>query len=324
MAEVKHRFVETNGIRMHLAEQGTGPLVVLLHGFPESWYSWRHQLQALADAGFHAVAPDQRGYGQTSAPEEIDKYTQLHLVGDVIGVLDALGEAEAAVVIGHDWGAPVAWNTALLRPDRVRGVVGLSVPYAPRGSVSSLTAMRAVFGEGFYMAYFQQPGVADTELARDVPATMRRFLYAISGDAPVPAEPRGPVVPAGAGVLEILAEPPALPAWVSQADLDFYVAEFARTGFTGGLNWYRTIDLSWELMAPWQGARVSPPALYIAGDRDLVVQFPGMNQLIPNLRLFVPNLWKTVMLPACGHWTQQERPAEVNAAIIEFLQQLPA
>src|SRR5258708_2951389 len=141
MGEIIHRFVETNGIRMHLAEAGTGPLVVMLHGFPESWYSYRHQLHALADAGYHAVAPDQRAYGQTDRPAEIAKYTQLHLVGDVIGLIDALGEQEA-VVIGHDWGAPVAWNTALLRPDRVRGIVGLSVPYIPRGSTSDFGIIR--------------------------------------------------------------------------------------------------------------------------------------------------------------------------------------
>jgi pimeloyl-ACP methyl ester carboxylesterase len=323
MSEVSHRFIQTNSIRMHLAEQGSGPLVVLLHGFPESWYSWRHQLRALADAGYHAVAPDQRGYGQTDRPADADKYTQLHLVGDVVGLLDALG-ASQAVVMGHDWGAPVAWNTALVRPDRVRGVVGMSVPYAPRGPVSTLTAMRSLFGEGFYMAYFQQPGVADAELARDVAATVRRFLYAASGDGPIPAAAAQPVISQGAGMLDILAEPAVLPAWLTQADLDFYVAEFERTGFTGGLNWYRTIDLSWELMAAWHGALVSPPALYVAGDRDLVVRFPGMSQLITNLRLFVPNLRKTVMLPGCGHWTQQERAADVNAAILEFVNGLPA
>src|SRR5579884_1506736 len=152
-AEIRHRFVETNGIRMHLAEAGEGPLVLLLHGLPETWYSWRHQLRALAEAGYHAVAPDQRGYGQTDRPAEVERYTQLHLVGDVIGLLDALSEARA-VVVGHDWGAPVAWNTALFRPDRVRGVVGLSVPYLPRGPVSMLAAMRSILGDGFYMSYF--------------------------------------------------------------------------------------------------------------------------------------------------------------------------
>src|SRR3954454_18003659 len=165
MAEVEHREVEVGGLRMHAAVQGAGPLVVLLHGFPESWYSWRHQLAALAEAGYRAVAPDQRGFGQTDRPADPAHYTQLHLVGDLIGLLDALGEARA-VVVGHDWGAPVAWHTALLRPDRVRGVVGLSVPYRPRGSASPLAAYRAAFGEGFYQLYFQTPGVAEAEFAR--------------------------------------------------------------------------------------------------------------------------------------------------------------
>ena len=198
MSQVTHRLIDTNGIRMHIAEQGSGPLVVLLHGFPESWYSWRHQLQALADAGYHAVAPDQRGYGQSDRPVDIQKYTQLHLVGDVIGLLDALGE-EQAVVAGHDWGAPVAWTTALMRPDRVRGVVGLSVPYLPRGPVSLLAAVRAALGDRFYISYFQQVGVADAELARDVRATMRRLLYSASGDVPISGEPAQPVVPEGGG-----------------------------------------------------------------------------------------------------------------------------
>ncbi len=318
MSELTHRFVETNAIRMHIAEQGTGPLVVLLHGFPESWYSWRHQLGALADAGYHAVAPDQRGYGQTDQPAEVDRYTQLHLVGDVIGLLDALGEARA-VVVGHDWGAPVAWNTALLRPDRVRGVVGLSVPYLPRGPVSSLQAMRSLLGEGFYQAYFQKQGVADAELSRDVRSTVRRFLYSASGDAPGAAAGRQPVIPPGHGILDILAEPEALPDWLTEADVEFYASEFARTGFTGGLNWYRNIDRSWELMAPWQGARVTVPALYVAGEYDLVVNFPRVRGMIEHLTAFAPSLRGSTLLSGCGHWTQQERPAEVNQALIGFL-----
>jgi pimeloyl-ACP methyl ester carboxylesterase len=322
MSSINHRFVEVNGISMHIAEQGSGPLVLLLHGFPESWYSWRHQLAALADAGFHAVAPDQRGYGQTDRPEAVERYTQLHLVGDVIGLLDALGE-EQAVVAGHDWGAPVAYNAGLLRPDRVRGVILLSVPYVPRGPISLLTAMRMVLGDGFYMAYFQQPGVAEAELERDVRRSLRMLFYSASGNAPRPAgPPPQPVVPPGKGVLDIMADPAQLPAWLTEADLDFYTTEFERTGFRGGLNWYRTIDLSWELMAAWNGALLLPPTLFVAGDRDLVVNFPGMDDLLPNLRLFIPRLTETVMLPGCGHWTQQERPDEVNAAILTFLQSL--
>jgi pimeloyl-ACP methyl ester carboxylesterase len=321
MTEIGHRFVETNGIRMHVAEAGQGPLAVLLHGFPESWYSWRHQLRALSEAGYHAVAPDQRGYGQTDRPDEVEKYTQLHLVGDVIGLLDALRE-EQAVVVGHDWGAPVAWNTALLRPDRVRGVVGLSVPYRPRGPASSLTVMRGRLGEGFYQAYFQQPGVAERELSRDVRTTLRRVLYAVSGDARQVDDGWQAVVPPGGGFVDIMEEPAVLPDWLTEADLDVYTAEFARTGFTGGLNWYRTIDRSWELMAPWQGAKVTVPALYVAGDRDLVVNFPGVKERLGSLSMFVPKLEPVVLLPGCGHWTQQERPAEVNAALLRFLGKL--
>lgn len=323
MTEIAHRFVETNGIRMHVAEAGSGPLVVLLHGFPESWYSWRNQLRALAEAGYHVVAPDQRGYGQTDRPDEVRAYTMLHLVGDVVGLLDALGEQQA-VVVGHDWGAPVAWHTALLRPDRVRAVVGLSVPFRPRGPASPLSIMRARLGEGFYQAYFQQPGVADAELSRDVRATLRRLLYSASGDVPWTGESRQPVVPDGGGFLDLLVEPPALPEWLTEADLDFFTGEFERTGFTGGLNWYRNIDLGWELLAPWQGAIVTPPALYVAGDRDLVVNLPGVKERLADQKTSVPRLEPVVLLPGCGHWTQQERPAEVNAALLEFLGKIGA
>ena len=328
MSEIGHRFVETNGIRMHIAEAGVGPPVILCHGFPESWYSWRHQLQALAAAGFHAVAPDMRGYGQTDRPDAIDQYTLLHLVGDIVGLADALG-AETAVVAGHDWGAPVAWHAALLRPDRFRGVIGLSVPYRPRGSTRPTPAMPQTDDALFYQLYFQTPGVAEAELERDARATMRTVLYSASGDA---AAARGAWAQAGGtpvgmvsrqrGFLGGMVNPANLPGWLSEADIDFYTGEFARTGFRGGLNWYRNIDRNWELLAPFAGARVTIPALYVAGDRDLVVAFRGMDQLIPNLRNFVPQLRNTVMLPGCGHWTQQERPAEVNAAMIEFLRGL--
>jgi pimeloyl-ACP methyl ester carboxylesterase len=323
MTALTHRFVEANGIRIHIAEQGTGPLVVLCHGFPESWYSWRHQLPALAAAGFHAVAPDMRGYGQTDRPPAIDQYTLLHLVGDMVGLLDALG-AETAVIAGHDWGAPVAWHAALLRPDRFRAVIGLSVPFRPRGSTRPTTVMRRTGDAVFYQLYFQEPGVAEAELERDVRSSIRRILYSASGDVPraaptISSPDAVGMVPRHGGLLGRTVEPTALPAWLGEADVAFYTEEFARTGFRGGLNWYRNIDRNWELLAPWAGARVTVPALYVAGDRDLVVAFPGMDQLIPNLGRLVPRLRATLALPGCGHWTQQERPAEVNAAMVEFL-----
>jgi pimeloyl-ACP methyl ester carboxylesterase len=325
-AEVTHRTIETNGIRMHLAEAGTGPLVVLCHGFPESWYSWRHQLPALAEAGFRAVAPDMRGYGGTDRPEAIDQYTLLHLIGDMVGLLDALG-ADQAVIAGHDWGAPVAWHAALLRPDRFRGVIGLSSPYRPRGQVRPTSAMTQTDNAVFYQLYFQTPGVAEVEFEQDVRHTIRSMLCAISGDAPAR---EGSVTAAGAvgmvrrkgGFLDGMMSPAVLPSWLTEADVDFYAREFARTGFRGGLNWYRNIDRNWELLAPFAGARVSVPALYIAGDCDPVVRFPGMEQLIPKLADFVPQLRATIMLSGCGHWTQQERVGEVNGAMIDFLRRL--
>src|SRR5436305_3115623 len=317
--EIRHRNIETNSIRMHIAEQGEGPLVVMCHGFPESWYSWRHQLSPLAAAGFHAVAPDMRGYGQTDRPEAIDQYTLFHLAGDIVGLLDALGEKEA-VIAGHDWGAPVAWHAALWRPDRFRGVIGLSVPFRPRGAARPTTVMPQTDDAVFYQLYFQEPGVAEAEFERDPRVTLHSLLYWGSGDAPR-GERRLGMVPKGSGFLG--GRPvPTLPPWLSEADLNFYAAEFARNGFRGGLNWYRNIDRNWELTAPFAGKTVDVPALYVAGDRDLVVKFPGMDQLLPNLMRFVPKLRQTIMLPGCGHWTQQERPAEVNAAMLEFLTSL--
>jgi pimeloyl-ACP methyl ester carboxylesterase len=299
----------------------------LCHGFPESWYSWRHQLGALAEAGFRVVAPDMRGYGKSDRPEAIDQYTLLHLVGDMVGLLDAL-EAPTAVIAGHDWGAPVAWHAALLRPDRFRAVIGLSVPFRPRGTAQPTSVMPQTADAQFYQLYFQEPGVAEAEFERDPRATVRNILYAASGDSP-----RGGVlregasvgmVPRGGGFLRGASAPATLPSWLSEDDVDFYAGQFQRTGFRGGLNWYRNIDRNWELLAPFAGARVTVPALYVAGDRDLVVAFPGMDRLLANLKSVIPALRDTLMLPGCGHWTQQERPSEVNAAMIDFLRSLPS
>ena len=326
MTEIAHRTVEANGIPIHLAEAGSGPLVLLCHGFPESWHSWRHQLKALADAGYRAIAPDMRGYGQTGQPHEIDQYTLFHLVGDMVGVLDALS-APQAVVVGHDWGAPVAWHCALLRPDRFRAVAGLSVPFRPRGSTRPTSVMLQTESSLFYQLYFQAPGVAEAELERDPRDTIRRLLYSGSGDAPRESDntlgdDAPGMVPKTGGFLTRTIDPTTLPTWLDEADIDVFASEFARSSFRGSLNWYRNIDRNWELLAPFVGAKVTVPALYMAGDRDLVVRFPGADQLIANLKRFVPNLTKTIMLPGCGHWTQQERASEVNAALIAFLREV--
>ncbi|MEU2794170.1 alpha/beta hydrolase [Streptomyces sp. NPDC007100] len=323
---VEHSFVEVNGVRLHIAEQGRGPLVVLLHGFPECWYSWRHQFAPLAAAGYRVVAPDQRGYARSEQPADIGSYTLLHLTGDVVALIRALGE-EQAVVVGHDWGAPVAWTTARLRPDLVRGVAGLSVPPAPRSPMAPLPYFREILGPGFYQIYFQEPGVADAELAQDLTATFRSMLAGGSGDSAFTDPPVPWVVPEGAKLLDAMPEVAELPGWLSQEDIDTFVGEYARLGaraFTGGLNWYRNIDRNWELLAPFDGRGIDVPALYLAGDRDLVRAFPGMAELLPALERTMPNLRQAPPLPGCGHWTQQERPEEVNAALLEFLAELPA
>ncbi|MGW2420893.1 alpha/beta fold hydrolase [Streptomyces sp. NPDC001709] len=315
---VEHRMVDVNGIRLHIAEQGDGPLVVLLHGFPESWHSWHHQFGPLAAAGFRVVAPDQRGYGRSDRPEAVDAYTILHLVGDVVALVQALGE-EQAYVVGHDWGAPVAWHTALLRPDVVRAVAGLSVPPPFRGTRRPLAAMDEMFGGRFYWNYFNRPGVADAELAADTRTALRKIFYWGSGDAPDAGEVRQPLVDPDRGWLADMQDPEVLPQWFTEDDLDALTESFSR-GFTGPLNWYRNLDRNWELTAAWHGARVTPPALYVYGDRDVVPAFPGTPELIEELPDLMPNLWREPLkLTGCGHWTQQERPDEVNAALIEFL-----
>jgi pimeloyl-ACP methyl ester carboxylesterase len=314
-SEIAHRHVQAGPLNMHIAEAGEGPLVVLLHGFPESWYSWRHQLVALAAAGYHAVAPDQRGYCETGPPggpgddADVSQYTILHLAGDVIALLDALGE-DQAVVAGHDWGAPVAWHAALFRPDRVRGVIGLSVPYRPRGSAAPIATLRQSLGEGFYMVYFQQPGVADAELSRDPAMTFRTVLSSLSGEAPGMS-----LIPAGAGFLDAANAPAALPSWLTEDDIDAYVSQYAHSGFTGPLNWYRNLDRNWELTSVWQHAKITVPALFAAGERDPVIGFIPLD----GLKEVLPGLTRQVLLPGCGHWIQQERPAEVNDAMISFL-----
>lgn len=311
-------MVDVNGVRLHIAEQGEGPLVVLLHGFPESWHSWRNQFGPLAEAGFRVVAPDQRGYGRSDHPADVDAYTILHLVGDVVALIQALGE-ESAYVVGHDWGAPVAWHTALLRPDMVRGVAGLSVPPPFRGTQPPLAAMEEKYAGRFYWNYFNRPGVADAEFAKDTRTALRKFLYSACGDAPGALEGKQPLVDPERGWLAAMPDPAVLPHWCTEDALDVLADSFSQ-GFTGALNWYRNLDRNWELTAPWHGAVVTRPALYIYGERDVVARFPGTPELIERLPGLMPSLLREpIELAGCGHWTQQERPDEVNTALIDFL-----
>ena len=317
MPDVTHRMIATNGIRLHVAEQGQGPLVILCHGFPECWYSWRHQLPALAKAGFRAVAPNLRGYGRSDRPDEVEKYTLLHNLGDVVGLVDALGEREA-VIAGHDIGATIAWQAALLRPDRFRSVIAMSPPFRSRafgGEVPPTTLMPKNEDAVFYQLFLQTPE-AEAALSRDLRLTFRGQLYSLSGDRPPAASggfPAGMVPRKGARLIN----PESLPPWITEADIDVYVAEYTRSGFHGPLAWWRNIDRNWELMATYAGSTVSVPALYIAGERDFVVA--AYAKAVAEQKALVPKLRPAVMLPGCGHWTEQERPLEVSSAMIEFL-----
>lgn len=319
MSAIAHREVVVNGIRMHVAEAGSGPLVILCHGWPELWYSWRYQLPALAAAGFHAVAPDMRGFGATEAPEDIGAYTIFHTVGDIVNLVAVLGE-QRAFIIGHDWGAPVAWHAAMMRPDLFPAVIGMSVPHRPRAPDAPLRMLRKSGLENFYWIYFQTPGVAEAEFERDAPTTMRKLLCGISGDAK--ADRENPlVVPDGKGFLDRMAVPDQLPQWLREKDIERMASEYQRTGFRGGLNLYRNIDRNWELTAPWQDAKITQPALFIAGTRDPVIAGRRGEVAIEQMAQVVPGVRK-LMIEGAGHWIQQERPDEVNEAVLGFLRQV--
>ncbi|MFE4945003.1 alpha/beta fold hydrolase [Streptomyces sp. NPDC056641] len=320
--DVTHRLVDVPGGRIHLVEQGTGPLVLLIHGFPESWYSWRHQLPVLAAAGFRAVAVDVRGYGRSSKPHDIEAYRMLAHVADNVGVVRALGE-ETAVVVGHDWGSTIAANTALLRPDVFTAVGLLSVPYAPRGGFRPTDAFSLMGGpEEFYVSYFQRPGRAEAEIERDVRGWLAGFYAALSGDAVAPADGGDPhFVPAG-GKLSDRFPDASPPSWLGEADLDVYADEFERTGLTGALNRYRNMDRDWEDLAAWHGAPIIQPSLFIGGALDASTTW--LADAIAAYPTTLPSLVSSHILDGCGHWVQQERADEVNRLLTDWLRALPA
>lgn len=312
--QIKQRGVQAGGTHLHIAEQGKGPLVVMLHGFPESWYSWRWQIACLAEAGYHAVAPDMRGYGRSDKPDDIEDYNQMEVTNDIINLIEALGY-DRAVVIGHDWGAPTAWNLSLFYPEKITAVGALSVPFVPRPPRPPMGAMRETFKDRFfYQLYFQTPGVAEEAFEEDVALALRKFFYVASGEA------------AGAGILvekgpdddllTDLPDFPELPVWLTQADMDFYTEQFEWSGFRGPLNYYRNFDLTWELT---DGAplTIDQPALFVAGEKDPVIAMMAEDyKYLPDR---VNDLRVNQLIPNVGHWVQQEAPDAVNTALLEFL-----
>ena len=309
-------FFDVNGVRLRVVDAGPedGPVVVLAHGFPELAFSWRHQIPALAAAGYRVLAPDQRGYGGSSRPADVTAYDITELTGDLVGLIDAVG-AERAAVVGHDWGATVAWSVPLFHPERVAAVAGLSVPPVPRPQTPPTHAYRRIFGDNFfYVLYFQQPGLADAEMAADPRKAMLRMLGGMRAPTDEASALRM-LAPGPQGFIERLDEPDHLPAWLTETELDYYAAEFSRTGFTGALNWYRNFDRNWELTAHPVAETISVPGLFVGGTADPVLAFTRTDRA----REVAKGPYRQVMLDGAGHWIQQERPAEITGELLSFL-----
>ncbi|MCO5555331.1 hypothetical protein L7F22_008877 [Adiantum nelumboides] len=306
MESAKHRTVRANGIDVHFVEMGLGPPVVFLHGFPEGWYSWRKQMSVFAEAGYHVIAPDLRGYGDTSAPKGVENYSYLHVVGDVVGLLDAL-QLQKAAFVAHDWGAVIGWQLCLFRPDRVIAFAALSVAFTPRNPAASpLQKLRSTYGEKHYILKFQVPGMVEDQIARMSPEVCFSYMF-------------GTRLNLELNFLEGATEKIPLPEWMTEEDLAQYVSEFKKNGFTPPLNYYRALDLSWELTAPWTGSKVTVPAIFMIGDQDLVYDNPGFAKYIgEGMAAFVPLLKEVTVLKGVKHFLHLEKPSEVNEHILRF------
>lgn len=318
VAGVSFRFIEANGITMRLAEAGEGPLILLAHGWPESWYSWRHQMTALAAAGYHVVAPDMRGYGETDKPEDVDEYDIVHIAGDMVGVLDALGE-ETAIMVGHDWGSIVAWNTVLLHPERFTALIAMSVPYGGRAKQSPLESWKAAFGDNFYYILYhnESGGVAEAEYDSNPRGLLSRLYLSPNSprEAPIVTDP----LRSAGGWIDRLGAPKELPAWLTAEDLDYVVSQFESAGFRGGVNYYRNFHRNWEITENLDAVKVNIPTLFIAGERDVVIAGATQEQLTASMSRVVEDLRGVILIPEIGHWVQQEAAEQTNAAMLEFM-----
>lgn len=311
------RIISSNGINLRAAVAGEGPLIVLVHGFPESWYSWRHQIEPLAKAGYRVCAIDVRGYGGSDKPHPVEAYDMAQMTADVAGVINALSPGAPAIIMGHDWGAPIVWNTALMHADKVRAVAGLSVPHVGVPATPFLELVDQLYtqrGAFFYQVYFQDEGVAEAELEADVRGFIRKCFHAWSGEGVWPADKKH-----GEKLLDGVADPERFGAWMTQADIDYYVGEFERSGLRGPLNRYRNNKRDWEIAQPYVDKKIEQPSLFIAGERDPVLKMFGPVDMVGLMRANAADLRGVHLLPGVGHWTQQEAPEAVSALLLEWL-----
>ncbi|GMJ15511.1 Epoxide hydrolase 1 [Hibiscus trionum] len=317
MEGIQHRTVSVNGISMHIAEKGEGPLILFLHGFPDLWCTWHHQINGLSALGYRALAPDLRGYGGTDAPDSVTEYTCFHVVGDLIALLDLVAppeKEEKVFVVGHDWGANIAWYLCLFRRDRVKALFNMSVPflrYNPK--FKPVDAWKAVFGNDYYIVRFQEPGVMEAEFAEI--GVGRAVLEILSYRVPDPL-----LLPKGNLFGHPLNDPVKLPPWMSQQDADYYATQFEKTGITGALNYYRNFNRNWELLAPWFKSQIEVPAKFVVGDLDLVYTVPATKDYIHNggLKREVPLLEEPLVIKGVYHWIHQEIPDQINQLIFDF------
>lgn len=320
IAGINFRTVDSHGVKLRVAEAGKGPLVILVHGFPESWYSWRHQMPVLAAAGYHVVAPDMRGYGKSDRPGPVEDYDIKHLTDDLVSIVDAMGE-KTAILVGHDWGASVSWNALLLHPDRFTAYAAMSVPYRGRNpDVRPMDATRAAYGENFwYTVYFQEPGVAEAEFDAQPYEFLSRAYLLYEGQTPTePPQITDPRRSAG-GWIPRMGKVKQLPAWLPQKDLDYYVSEFKESGFRGGINYYRNTNRNWEITPQLTGATTNAPVIFIAGKDDPVIRGGTVESLTAMMKPTVKDLRGVTVIPGAGHWIQQEKAGEVNALLLQFL-----
>ncbi|GMN25052.1 hypothetical protein TIFTF001_045925 [Ficus carica] len=313
MKKIEHKTIHTNGINMHVASIGCGPAILFLHGFPELWYSWRHQMLALSSLGYRCIAPDLRGYGDTDAPPSPASYTVFHIVGDLVGLIEQLG-VEQVFLVGHDWGAIIAWYLCLFRPDKIKALVNLSVPFFRRNpNINFVEGFRAVLGDDFYMCRFQIPGESEEDFSSDTANVFRRIFANL--------DPKPPLIAKEIGFRGVYEDPVALPSWLSEEDINHFANKFNQTGFTGGLNYYRALNPTWELTAAWTGAQVKVPTKFIVGDLDLVYHFPGMKEYIHNdggFKRDVPSLQEVIVMEGVAHFINQEKPREITSHIHQF------
>ncbi|XP_044498162.1 epoxide hydrolase A-like [Mangifera indica] len=316
MEDIQHRIVNVNGLNMHVAEKGEGPVILFIHGFPELWYSWRHQIIALASLGYRAIAPDLRGFGDTDAPPSVSSYTCFHVVGDLIGLLDVVASDQDKVfVVGHDWGALIAWYLCLFRPDKVKALVNLSVAFNPwNPKRKPLEGLKAVYGDDYYMIRFQEPGEIEAEFAQIGTETVVKEFFTYRTPGPL-------FLPTGKG----FGHPPnaeiVLPSWLSEDDVKNYTSKFEK-GFTGGVNYYRNINVNWELTAPWAGSQIKVPVKFIVGDLDLTYYMPGVKDYIHKggFKRDVPLLEEVIVMEGVGHFINGEKADAISEHIYNFFQ----